>query len=142
MGDNGAGKSTFAKILSGLIQADSGNIYFRKKRVHIKNSRDAINLGIETIYQDSALVADLSISRNLFLGREPVHKGSGFTHVLDKGYMKSKTEELLKQVGLQRKLNPDTAVAALSGGRGDPLPSPAPCSSNPTSLFWTSRQTI
>ncbi len=116
VGDNGAGKSTFAKILSGVIQADSGNIYFRGKQVHIKNARDAINLGIETIYQDSALVEELSISRNLFLGREPVRKASGFIHLLDKRYMKRKTEELLKQVGLQRKLKPDAVVAALSGG--------------------------
>ena len=116
VGDNGAGKSTLCKILSGVVQADSGNMYFRDKKMHVRNTRDAINLGIETIYQDSALVADLSISRNLFLGREPIIKGSGFLEILDKGYMRRKSEELLKQVGLQRKLNPDAVVAGLSGG--------------------------
>lgn len=116
VGDNGAGKSTFAKILAGVIKADSGNIYFKGKKVNINNTRDAINLGIETIYQDSALVEQLSISRNLFLGREPIHKGSGFINILDKGYMKRTTQELLKLVGLQRKLNPDAEITALSGG--------------------------
>jgi simple sugar transport system ATP-binding protein len=116
VGDNGAGKSTLCKILSGIIQPDSGNMYFRGKKVRVRNTRHAIDLGIETIYQDSALVADLSISRNLFLGREPVLKGSGFLRVLDKRYMRRTSEELLRQVGLQRKLNPDAVVAGLSGG--------------------------
>lgn len=116
VGDNGAGKSTFAKILSGSIKPDSGNIYFKGKKASIKNTRDAINLGIETIYQDSALVAQLSITRNLFLGREPVHKGSSFLNILDKGYMKRTTGELLKLVGLQRKLNSNDEITILSGG--------------------------
>lgn len=116
VGDNGAGKSTLCKILSGVIQADSGSIYFRDKQVHVRNTRDAINLGIETIYQDSALVSELSISRNIFLGREPILKKSGFLGILDKAYMKHEAVELLQQVGLQRKLNPDAVVAGLSGG--------------------------
>src|SRR5271169_6700944 len=72
LGDNGAGKSTLIKVLSGAIRATSGDIVVRGNRVDIRNTTDAIALGIETIYQDSALVAQLSIARNLFLGREPL----------------------------------------------------------------------
>ena len=72
LGDNGAGKSTLIKILSGAIPATSGDIFIRGRRVEIRSTIDAIANGIETIYQDSALVTQLSIARNLFLGREPV----------------------------------------------------------------------
>jgi len=72
LGDNGAGKSTLIKILSGAVSASSGDIYVRGGRASIKSTTDAIALGIETIYQDSALVVQLSIARNLFLGREPI----------------------------------------------------------------------
>src|SRR4051812_45446449 len=72
LGDNGAGKSTLIKVLSGAVPASSGDIYVRGEKVAIRSTRDAIGLGIETIYQDSALVTQLSIARNLFLGREPI----------------------------------------------------------------------
>src|SRR6202022_4863336 len=78
LGDNGAGKSTLIKILSGALRADSGDIYLHGKKVDIRNTTDAISQGIETIYQDSALVPQLSIARQLFLGREPVKKPSLF----------------------------------------------------------------
>ena len=67
VGDNGAGKSTFIKILSGVHQADSGNIYFDGNLVKINDAKDSMKLGIETIYQDSALAPTLSIARNLFV---------------------------------------------------------------------------
>ena len=74
LGDNGAGKSTLIKILSGAITATSGEIFIRGRPVEIRSTIDAIANGIETIYQDSALVRS-SIARNLFLGREPVKGG-------------------------------------------------------------------
>src|SRR5882762_5128360 len=78
LGDNGAGKSTLIKVLSGAVRATSGDIIVRGKRVDIRSTTDAIALGIETIYQDSALVTQLSIARNLFLGREPLgHSADG-----------------------------------------------------------------
>src|SRR5260370_12016753 len=73
LGDNGAGKSTLIKILSGALRADSGDIYVRGNRVKIRNTTDAMALCIETIYQDSALIAQLSISRILFLRLEPLN---------------------------------------------------------------------
>ena len=70
LGDNGAGKSTLIKILSGAVPASGGDIFIRGEKADIKNTADAIGYGIETIYQDSALVAELSIARNFFLGRD------------------------------------------------------------------------
>ena len=78
LGDNGAGKSTLIKVLSGAVPTTSGEIFVRGKRVEMKSTTDAIANGIETIYQDSALVTQLSIARNLFLGREPVRGGRLF----------------------------------------------------------------
>src|SRR6185437_13360223 len=72
LGDNGAGKSTLIKVISGVHRPDSGEIYVRGTPVTIRSARDAIELGIETIHQDTSLAPDLSIARNLFLGREPV----------------------------------------------------------------------
>ncbi|HVG48154.1 MAG TPA: ATP-binding cassette domain-containing protein, partial [Rubellimicrobium sp.] len=88
LGDNGAGKSTLIKILSGAVQATSGEIYIRGRKVAIRSTTDAIEHGIETIYQDSALVTQLSIARNLFLGREPI-KGPRFLNRMDKEAMET-----------------------------------------------------
>src|SRR6218665_581262 len=74
LGDNGAGKSTLIKVLSGAVPASSGDIYISGRKVKMKSTNDAIANGIETIYQDSALVPQLSIARNLFLGREPLKR--------------------------------------------------------------------
>ena len=76
---------------------------------------DAIALGIETIYQDSALVTQLSIARNLFLGREPL-KGPRFLNRMDHAAMESVARDLLKQVGISKDIPPGTAIGALSGG--------------------------
>jgi len=115
VGDNGAGKSTLIKILSGTYKANSGDIYFKGKRVKIENTLDAIKLGIETIHQDSALVNQLTISRNLFLGREPI-KRIGLINYLNRNYMRSKSKKLLKQVGIKKDIDPDIKINALSGG--------------------------
>ena len=115
LGDNGAGKSTLIKILSGAIPATTGDIYMRGRKVDIRTTTDAIAQGIETIYQDSALVNELSIARNLFLGREPV-KGPRFLDRLDHEKMNAVARDLLKQVGITKDIPPTTPISAISGG--------------------------
>lgn len=115
LGDNGAGKSTLIKILSGALTATSGDIYIKDKRVNMRSTSDAIAQGIETIYQDSALVTQLSIARNLFLGREPL-KGPAFLNRMDQDKMNEVASQLLKQVGISKNIPPTTPISALSGG--------------------------
>jgi simple sugar transport system ATP-binding protein len=115
LGDNGAGKSTLIKVLSGAVPATSGDIYVRGRRVAIRTTTDAIALGIETIYQDSALVGQLSIARNLFMGREPVNGPRLLDH-LDNAKMNAVVRELLRKVGITKDIPPTTEVNAISGG--------------------------
>jgi simple sugar transport system ATP-binding protein len=115
LGDNGAGKSTLIKILSGAITATTGEIYMRGRKVDIRTTTDAIAQGIETIYQDSALVNELSIARNIFLGREPV-KGPRFLDRLDDRKMNEVSGDLLKKVGITKDIPSSTLVNAISGG--------------------------
>ncbi len=70
VGDNGAGKSTLIKIISGVIQKDSGEMFFENKKVEINNPVDAKKLGMETVYQDLALIDIFNVPYNIFLGRE------------------------------------------------------------------------
>ena len=113
LGDNGAGKSTLIKVLSGAVPASGGDIYIRGKRVEIRSTTDAIGLGIETIYQDSALVTQLSIARNLFLGREPV---KGWFNRMDQETMNRVAGDLLRKVGITKDIPPTTPIGSLSGG--------------------------
>jgi simple sugar transport system ATP-binding protein len=113
LGDNGAGKSTLIKILSGAITATSGEIFIRGRPVQIRSTIDAIANGIETIYQDSALVTQLSIARNLFLGREPTNGPFGR---LDQDTMNAVAAELLRRVGISKNIPPTTPIASLSCG--------------------------
>jgi simple sugar transport system ATP-binding protein len=115
LGDNGAGKSTLIKVLSGAVPVTSGDIFVKGKRVDMQSTTDAIANGIETIYQDSALVPQLSIARNLFLGREPL-KGPGFMNRLDQDKMNSVARDLLKRVGITKDIPPSTPIGSLSGG--------------------------
>jgi simple sugar transport system ATP-binding protein len=115
LGDNGAGKSTLIKIISGVTPLSSGAIYFHGKKVDIRNTNDAIAMGVETIYQDSALVTQLSIARNLFLGREPL-KGPAILNRMDKRFMEDVAARLMGEVGLTKKIPPKTPISSLSGG--------------------------
>jgi simple sugar transport system ATP-binding protein len=115
LGDNGAGKSTLIKILSGTVTATRGEIFMRGKPVRIRNTTDAIALGIETIHQDSALVTQLSIARNLFLGREPLI-GPAFLNRMDKRTMNEVAGKLLKEIGIKKDIPATTPVSYLSGG--------------------------
>lgn len=115
LGDNGAGKSTLIKILSGVERPSSGSIRFKGRTVKLRNTRDAIKLGVETIFQDSALVEQLSIGRNLFLGREPI-RGWGPFRMLNKHLMTEESAALMQRVGISKNLNSRTPITSLSGG--------------------------
>ncbi len=115
LGDNGAGKSTLIKVLSGAEPATSGDIYVRGRKVSMRTTTDAIAQGIETIYQDSALVTQLSIARNLFLGREPI-RGPRFLNRMDQPVMEEVARDLLKKVGIGKDIPPSTPIGSLSGG--------------------------
>ena len=109
LGDNGAGKSTLIKVLSGAVPVTSGTITIKGREVTIHNTNDAIANGIETIYQDSALVPQLSIARNLFLGREPV-RGPKFLGRMDEPMMNEVASALLRRVGISKNIPPTTPI--------------------------------
>jgi len=115
LGDNGAGKSTLIKVLSGAVPYTSGQIVIKGEEVQLRTTNDAIGHGIETIYQDSALVQQLSIARNLFLGRE-LRKGPRFLDRLDQERMNTVAADLLKRVGISKNIPPTTPIGSLSGG--------------------------
>jgi ABC-type sugar transport system ATPase subunit len=101
VGDNGAGKSTLIKILSGAILADEGEILLEGQKVGIENPQDARNQGIETIYQTFALVGNLPIYLNLFLGRyrlRPIL--GGLIKILDEKRMEKESWEILRNLGI------------------------------------------
>lgn len=117
LGDNGAGKSTLIKCISGVHHPDSGTIRIDGRPVAIRTPRDAMNAGIETIHQDSSLAPDLTIARNLFLGREPTRMSwLGALAPMDRPAMQRSARALLARVGIRKALSPDTPVSALSGG--------------------------
>ena len=98
-----------------ITPASEGDIFVRGQKVRMRSTTDAIENGIETIYQDSALVTQLSIARNLFLGREPT-RGPKFLSRLDQAQMDQVAGDLLKRVGITKNIPPATPISALSGG--------------------------
>jgi simple sugar transport system ATP-binding protein len=114
LGDNGAGKSTLIKVLTGVHPPSSGQIYFEGKPVDIRSPRDARALGIETCYQDLALVPLMSITRNFYLGRELL-TGIGPLQWLDVRKMDREAREALKDIGIHIR-SPNEKVGRLSGG--------------------------
>lgn len=114
LGDNGAGKSTLIKILTGVHTPTRGQVYFEGEPVQIRSPRDARALGIETVYQDLALINLMSITRNFFLGRELVHE-IGPINWLDMGEMNDRTRESLQDIGIVIR-SPTERVGSLSGG--------------------------
>ena len=116
-GDNGAGKSTLVKILAGVFPYDSGEIFLEGSKVKLNSPKEAIELGIESIYQDLALFEDMDLSRNIFIGREPVkNKLGGLIKSLDKEKMKEETLNALKMTKINIK-DTSALVHTLSGGQ-------------------------
>jgi simple sugar transport system ATP-binding protein len=114
LGDNGAGKSTLIKILTGIHTPSSGQIYFEGKPVTINSPHEARAIGIETVYQDLALVPLMSISRNFWLGQE-ITRRIGPIEMLDKEEMAERTRHALLDIGIHIR-NADEPVGSLSGG--------------------------
>jgi simple sugar transport system ATP-binding protein len=117
VGDNGAGKSTLVKTLVGVHPPDSGEILFDGKPVHINTPHDARDLGIETVFQDLALAAEIDPAANMFLGREILRGGVlGKLGFLDKAQMRQRSDDAFRNLGVR--IQDTTApVANMSGGQ-------------------------
>jgi D-xylose transport system ATP-binding protein len=112
VGDNGAGKSTLIRIISGIVDADSGTYQFDHRTVRVDSPQAAGALGIATIYQDLALADNLDVVANLFLGHEEVSD----VRLLDETDMEQQAAEVLRRLAV-RIPSVRTQVASLSGGQ-------------------------
>jgi simple sugar transport system ATP-binding protein len=115
LGDNGAGKSTLIKALNGYHKITAGHIFFNGKHADFSSPQDARNAGIETAYQDLALVNLMTIPRNFFLGRE-LQKKMGPFYFLNHKKMDEIAARSLQEVGLQSIRTMHETVNFLSGG--------------------------
>jgi fructose transport system ATP-binding protein len=119
IGDNGAGKSSLIKALSGALVPDSGEIYLDGRPVHFRTPMDARAAGIETVYQTLAVAPGLDIADNLFLGREERKAGvlGSVFRMLDRKHMRSEAERHMSELGIATLQNIGQAVESLSGGQ-------------------------
>jgi fructose transport system ATP-binding protein len=118
VGDNGAGKSTLVKAITGAISKDSGSIFFDGEEATINEPADAKRFGIETVYQDLALVNELNVTKNIFLGREILSKNwlGKWLGFLDFKKMNEEVTELFGKLNISiHDLNRD--ASAFSGGQ-------------------------
>jgi simple sugar transport system ATP-binding protein len=116
VGDNGAGKSTLIKLLSGAHQPDAGRIFIEGREVHLASPSVAMSLGIETIYQSAAMVAQMSVARNIFIGREPLRVSIGGIGLMDRRRMAEQAIRSMTNIDLRAR-SPETPVDELSGGQ-------------------------
>ncbi|MES2796250.1 MAG: sugar ABC transporter ATP-binding protein, partial [Bacteroidota bacterium] len=107
MGENGAGKSTFMKIIMGLIIADSGSIFFEGQNLRDSNVKEILNKGISMIHQEILAVPELTVAQNIFLGRE-----SGRDFWINENNIVEKSNDLLRKLGIQ--LNSQSKIKHLS----------------------------
>jgi len=114
LGDNGAGKSTFIKILSGVHQQSEGTIHMNGEEVKFDSPRDALAKGIATVYQDLAMVPLMSVWRNFFLGSEPT-KSLGPFRWIDKAAAKRIAKSEMAKMGIDIR-DTEQPVGTLSGG--------------------------
>jgi fructose transport system ATP-binding protein len=119
IGDNGAGKTSLIKALTGALIPDAGEILLDGEPVHFRSPMDARRAGIETVYQTLAVAPGLDIADNLFLGREerkPGILGSVF-RMLDRKHMRSEAQRHMTDLGITTLQNIGQAVESLSGGQ-------------------------
>ncbi len=119
IGDNGAGKTSLIKAICGAVTPDEGEITLEGKPIHFKSPLDARNAGIETVYQNLALSPALSISDNMFMGREILDKGfmGKWFRMLDRKAMEKIARDKLTELGLMTIQNISQPVETLSGGQ-------------------------
>ena len=117
LGDNGAGKSTLIKCISGVYQAEEGDVFFRGERTRFTRPIDALEKGIETIYQDLALAQNLDVSANIFLGREmKLRYFGGLIRMLDEKNMLKESKSALDSLQIHFP-NLSQPIESLSGGQ-------------------------
>ena len=116
VGDNGAGKSTFIKMLAGAVRPDSGEIWFGGEKRVFDTPRDARRVGIETVFQNLAMADHLDVTANLFLGREEFRLRLGPFSILNHAKMRRKASELLAKTG-GRIPDLNALLLNLSGGQ-------------------------
>jgi len=116
LGDNGAGKSTLIKMVSGVYHPDGGQIFFQGKEVKMVSPMDALELGIETLYQDLALAENLDAYSNIFLGREKTKPFLGFIKVLDHEFMQEESKKVLNRLEIEIP-SLHNQIKTLSGGQ-------------------------
>ena len=117
VGDNAAGKSTLMKVLTGVYQPDSGEIYLNGKRVRFSSPAESRAAGIEMVYQDLALAGNLSVSSNIFLGREHTYRPiTRFPRFMDDQRMEKDATELLHRLRIEIR-SVRLRVESLSGGQ-------------------------
>lgn len=113
LGENGAGKSTIIKILTGAYTKDVGRVVWKGETLEVSKPQDAIDVGIGTIYQELNLVPELSVMENIFLGHE-IKKG-GSLSLLDRSEMRKQSRKLLERLGVV--VSPDELVGSLGVGQ-------------------------
>jgi len=118
VGDNGAGKSTLLKILSGVVLADTGQIFLEGQAVHLRGPADALDAGIETVYQDLALVDTMSAYQNVYLGREELARPWFFRllDLVDDRAMRKRSREVLDALAVKVP-SVNVSVKGMSGGQ-------------------------
>ena len=114
LGDNGAGKSTFIKVMSGVHQPTKGEIRFEGAPMRFADPREAITAGISTVYQDLAMIPLMSVARNFFMGNEPQKRVLGLPF-FDHDHANRVTMEEMARLGIRLR-GPEQAVGTLSGG--------------------------
>ena len=136
VGDNGAGKSTLLKILSGVLSASEGEILIDGKPVTLRRAQDAMDAGIETVYQDLALVDTMTAYQNVYLGREQLssHPLARLFNLVDDRAMRAKARAVLDSLAVKVP-SINVTVKGMSGGQRQ-------CLSIARALLWGRRIVI
>jgi ABC-type sugar transport system ATPase subunit len=118
VGDNGAGKSTFLKVLSGVLSPDAGALLIDGSEVALRRAQDAMDAGIETVYQDLALVDTMTAYQNVYLGREELARSplARLLNLVDDRRMRARAREVLDALAVKIP-SIDVTVRGMSGGQ-------------------------